>query len=109
MKKVGEIVGLSQDEILNKMMLYYNDEEGDKVIISGDADYEIFINYYIKENNTEKESIILHSELNEVKKISQKIINYKENISNEEKIDNKDESNNENDLNEFPNIEQNDD
>ena len=109
MKKISEIVKLSQDEILNKIMLYYNDEDGDKVIITGDADYEIFINNFIKENENKKENIILHLELNEVKKISQEIINYKENILNEEKIDNKDESNNEQDLNASPNIEQNED
>lgn len=108
-KKMSEIVKLSQDEILNKIMLYYNDEDGDKVIITGDADYEIFINNFIKENENKKENIILHLELNEVKKISQEIINYKENILNEEKIDNKDESNNEQDLNASPNIEQNED
>ena len=109
MKKISEIVKLSQDEILNKIMLYYNDEDGDKVIITGDVDYEIFINNFIKENENKKENIILHLELNEVKKISQEIINYKENILNEEKIDNKDESNNEQDLNASPNIEQNED
>ena len=109
MKKISEIVKLSQDEILNKIMLYYNDEDGDKVIITGDADYEIFINNFIKENENKKENIILHLELNEVKKISQEIINYKKNILNEEKIGGKDESNNEQDLNASPNIEQNED
>ena len=93
-KKLGEMIGLTEGEVLKKIMLYYNDEDGDKVVLSGDADYEIFINY-IKENENKKEKITLHLELNEnseylVKKMSQEIMNYKENISKEVKIDKKD-------------------
>ena len=114
LKKIGEMTGLPKDEVLKKILLYYNDEDKDKVVLIGDDDYKIFLNYHIKENKNKKEKITIHLELQEyleylVKKISQEIINYKEKISNEVKIDNKDELDNENDLNDSPNIEQNDD
>ena len=93
-KKLGEMIGLPEDEVLKKIMLYYNDEDGDKVVLSGDADYEIFINY-VKENENQKEKIILQLELKEnseylVKKMSQEFSIYKEKNSNEVNINNKD-------------------
>ena len=93
-KKLGEMIGLPEDEVLKKIMLYYNDEDGDKVVLSGDADYEIFINY-VKENENKKEKIILNLELKEnsevlVKKMSKDFSNYKQKFSNEVNIENKD-------------------
>ena len=93
-KKLGEMIGLPEDEVLKKINLYYNDEDEDKVVLSGDADYEIFINY-VKENENKKEKITLNLELKEnsevlVKKMSKDFSNYKQKFSNEVNIENKD-------------------
>ena len=43
-KKIGEIVGLPENELLQKISLYYNDEDNDKILLTEENDYKIFFN-----------------------------------------------------------------
>ena len=86
-KKIGEMIGLSEDELLNQINLYYKDEDGDKISITEDNDYKIFINFS-KENGRQNDVLTLIIELKEkseilVKKISQEMSIYKEKNSEE--------------------------
>ena len=86
-KKIGEMIGLSGDELLKQINLYYNDEDGDKILLSEDNDYKIFFNF-LKENDVKKGTSTLIIELKEnseilVKKISQEMSVYKEKHSEE--------------------------
>ena len=86
-KKIGEMIGLSEDELLNQINLYYNDEDGDKISVTEDNDYKIFIKFS-KENGGQNDVLTLIIELKEkseilVKKISQEMSIYKEKNSEE--------------------------
>ena len=86
-KKIGEMIGLSGDELLKQINLYYNDEDGDKILLTEDNDYKIFFNF-LKENDVKKGTSTLIIELKEnseilVKKISQEMSVYKEKHSEE--------------------------
>ena len=86
-KKIGEMIGLSEDELLKKIKLYYNDEDGDKILLTEDNDYKIFFNF-LKENDAQKGKSIMIIELREnseilVKKISEEMSAYKEKHSEE--------------------------
>ena len=43
-KKIGEMVGLPENELLQKISLYYNDEDNDKILLTEESDYKIFFN-----------------------------------------------------------------
>ena len=86
-KKIGEMIGLSGDELLMQINLYYNDEDGDKILLTEDNDYKIFFNF-LKENDAQKGTSTLIIELKEkseilVQKISQEMSVYKEKHSEE--------------------------
>ena len=86
-KKIGEMIGLSGDELLKQINLYYNDEDGDKILLTEDNDYKIFFNF-LKENDDQKGKSILIIELKEnseilVKNMSQNMSVYKEKHSEE--------------------------
>ena len=96
-KKIGEMVGLPENELLQKISLYYNDEDNDKILLTEESDYKIFFNY-LKENNPEKGTSTMFIELKEnseilVKKISQEMNVYKEKYSKEINLDKKNEEN----------------
>ena len=86
-KKIGEMIGLSEDELLNHIKLFYNDEDGDKISVTEDNDYKLFIKFS-KENGGQNDVLTLIIELKEkseilVKKISQEMSIYKEKNSEE--------------------------
>ena len=111
-KKISEMIGLEEEEMLEKISLYYNDEEGDKVILNEKDDYEMFINY-LKENKKNLVTLVIEikeQSENLVNKISKEFIDYKEKHSEEINNLNKNElENNEEIINKINNIDINND
>ena len=104
-KKISEMIGLNEEEMLEKISVYYNDEDGDKVIINEKIDYDLFINY-LKEYK--KNLIPLVIELKEqsenlVNKISKEILDYKEKHSEEINLIKKELESNEENVNKINN------
>ena len=104
-KKISEMIGLNEEEMLEKISVYYNDEDGDKVGINEKGDYDLFINY-LKENK--KDLIPLVIELKEqsenlVNKIFKEILDYKEKHSEEINLIKKELESNEENVNKINN------
>jgi len=104
-KKISEMIGLNEEEMLEKISVYYNDEDGDKVIINEKIDYDLFINY-LKENKKDLISLVIElkeQSENLVNKISKEILDYKEKHSEEINIIKKELESNEENVNKINN------
>ena len=106
-KKISEMIGLNEEEMLEKISLYYNDEDGDKVIINEKIDYDLFINY-LKENKKDLISLVIElkeQSENLANKISKAILDYKEKHSEEINLIKKGLESNEENMNKINNDE----
>ena len=104
-KKISEMIGLNEEEMLEKISLYYNDEDGDKVIINEKIDYDWFINY-LKENKKDLISLVIElkeQSENLANKISKAILDYKEKHSEEINLIKKELESNEENVNKINN------
>ena len=106
-KKISEMIGLNEEEMLEKISVYYNDEDGDKVIINEKIDYDLFINY-LKENKKDLISLVIElkeQSENLANKISKAILDYKEKHSEEINLIKKELESNEENMNKINNDE----
>lgn len=92
-KKISEMVGLTEEDFLKTISMFYNDEEGDSISIRGKDDYKFFINF-LKENKPQDERTTLNLEIKEksdalIRKLTKELINYKEKNSEEINIEKK--------------------
>ena len=104
-KKISEMIGLNEEEMLEKISVYYNDEDGDKVVISEKEDYDLFINY-LKENKKDLISLVIElkeQSENLANKISKAILDYKEKHSEEINLIKKELESNEENMNKINN------